>query len=434
MYIFVKNRILFKKEVLLNERVSKMLKRLKSLNYSIIDQAIVSGSNFLCALLIVKLIGLNNFGIFSTCWIILLFISTIFVSSIVSPMMAIVPKRENIKKYFGSLLVFQLIFSCIGFAFAFLICSLYFKTLGFNFPVKIALFFSLCVFFHHFQEFFRKYFFSIKSFKEAILIDSFTYLIRLFLFSILLLTDTHIELDKVFLLYLSTSFLGTLYGVIKYKFTIDSSFFKEDFNSHLEISKWLVPSGLLKWTSVNLFLMAGSIILGPIALGIIKLSQNITSVYNLFLLGLENFIPLEAGKIYVSKGIVGLRTYLKKVAIYGSIFTLFLGLILSVFSKPIIKIVYGETFVNYNHILYWFSSFLLFMFFNLIINVFLITINKTRIIFKSYIVASIFSLGSFFPLIHYFGIKGVMLGMLSSYIVLSLSYFIFTKKQIHTWK
>ena len=411
-----------------------MLKKQKSLNYSIIDQAIVSGSNFLCALIIVKLIGLKNFGIFSTCWIILLFISTIFVSSIVSPMMAIVTKQEDIKRYFGSLLIFQLVFSSIGFVFAFLIGLIYFKISEFYFPTKIVFFFSLCVFFHHFQEFFRKYFFATKNFNDAIIIDCITYLTRLSLFFFLLSTNTLIELDEIFLLYLSTSFLGSIYGMIKYKFKIDFSFLKIDFKSHLEISMWLVPSGLLKWTSINLFLIAASVMLGPIALGVIKLSQNIVSIYNLFLLGLENFIPLEAGKVYTNKGISQLIKYLKQIAFNGFIFTTLLGLILSVFSKQIIKLIYGESFVNYNHILYWFSSFLLFLFLNLLINIFLITVNKTRIIFKNYIITSIFSLTSFYPLIYYLGINGVLLGMLCSYVVLSVLYFIFIKKQIHTWK
>ena len=72
----------------------------KSLNYSLLDQALVSGSNFLSTIIIARILGLHDFGIFATLWIILLFINSLHVSTIVFPMMSLVPKQKKLKNYY----------------------------------------------------------------------------------------------------------------------------------------------------------------------------------------------------------------------------------------------------------------------------------------------------------------------------------------------
>jgi O-antigen/teichoic acid export membrane protein len=224
--------------------------------------------------------------------------------------------------------------------------------------------------------------------------------------------------------------LGGIIGFVKFKFKLDLSKLKNDFKEHLKIAKWLLPSGILKWTSVNLFLVASSFILGPISIGIIKLGQNITSIYNLFLLGLDNFVPIEAGEIFVKKGGNALVSYLKKITFYGLIFTIILGLFISFFSKQIIEIVYHNKYIEFHYILYWFSGFFIFMLLNSITQIFFVTIHKTKIVFKGYVLASMVSLVIFYPLISKFKIYGVLLGILISYIILIGIRLVNTKKII----
>jgi O-antigen/teichoic acid export membrane protein len=410
------------------------LDRFRSLNYSIIDQSVVSGGNFISTLLIVRLIGISNFGIFSTCLIFLLFISSFYTSSIISPMMALVPKRENINHYFGSLLVLQTGFGLFAFLLSFILCFLYFYVSQFNLGMSIVFYFALLVLFHHFQDFFRKAFFAKKKYKDALASDVLTYILRLLILFYCVVYSVHIELRDVFILYFATSFLGSIYGILRYTWSFELKNLKKDFLAHYEIARWLIPSGLLKWTSLDLFFVMASILLGPIALGVLKLAQNIVSVYNLFLLGLENFIPLKAADVFHNSGLKGLMKYIKKIIIYGTLFTLVFGLGVSVFSKQIMSLFYGNEYIQHYQYIYWFCVFILLMYFNSMFNIFLITINKTNIIFKSYIAASIISLIIFYPLISYLKITGVLIGMLCSFLVLLSFLFINTKNGIKKWE
>ncbi|HIP33338.1 MAG TPA: hypothetical protein EYG89_01070 [Bacteroidia bacterium] len=398
--------------------IKEILYKLKSLNYSLIDQAIVSGSNFLSSILILKLISLKDFGIFATCWMFLLFFSTIYITSIISPMMAILPKRKERYKYFGSLIVFQLVFISIAFFASVIFSFFYFTWTEIDFSYQTVLYFSLTTLFYHFQDFFRKYFFAVKEYRNALLIDSITYLLRFLIIVYFLIYIKNTTLTHVFLIYFITAFLGFIIGLLNFKYTLDLTSIKRDTIDHYKISKWLLPSGILKWTSVNLYLVASSFILGPISIGIIKLGQNITSVYNLFLLGLDNFVPIESGEKYAEKGGGKLVMYLKKIMIYGIVGTLFLGGLISLFSEEIIENIYKKDFIQYNYILYWFSGFFIFMLINSITQIFLVTINKTKVIFKGYVIASIVSLLIFYPLISQFEILGTLFGILISYIIL----------------
>lgn len=403
---------------------------LKSINISLIDQGLVSGSNFISALLIVRVIGLEAFGVFTTCWLILLFLNTIFVASIVSPMMSLISGEKDKRLYEGSLLVMGVALALSFVLISFLVSNIYLASVNNYSILLISSLFSVVVFTHHLQDFIRRLFFMKKQFKNALLIDFLTYIPRIVIIYFFIMSSKDIELEGVFLVYLITAFIGGAVGAtfVKPKFNLHR--IKIDVIRHFEIGKWLVLSGMLKWSSINLFFVASSILLGPIQIGILKLSQNIVSVYNLFLLGLENVIPVESGKVFHEKGFVGLVFFIKRILLFGSVLTAVFGSVLIVFSDQILLVIYGPEYVEYAFILFWFSGFLVFMFILSILNIFHITINKPKVMFKGYLLTSVFSLIIFYPLIQYYQILGVLLGIGMTYIVLVFNIVWISKKSV----
>lgn len=408
----------------------RLMTKLKSLNYSLLDQAIVSGSNFLSALFVVRLIGIYDFGIFSTYWIFLLFVNTAFVSLIVSPMMLLIPKESDVKTYYGSLWSFVLTFSFFFFFLSWIFSSLYEKFYLGSHVSFFGVLFGIYLVTHHLQEFYRRYFYSKRFYGDALVIDTLSYAVRVLILLALLIFQIKVEgLKWIFLVYIGANLIGIAYGMFKFRFSLDMAAIKGHIVEHLDIAKWLLPSGFLKWTSVNLFTASSSFILGPTALGVIKLSQNIVAVYNLVLLGMENFLPLDSSTIFHKKGIKGLVKFLTKVTFIGLAFTAIVGLVLSGLAENIIGIVYGDEFVKHSYILYWFSIFILFMFMNSILNIYLITVKQTKITFKAYLITSIFSLSAFYPLIRTYKITGVLIGVLCSYALLIGLTFLLIKKK-----
>ena len=89
--------------------------KLKKYNLVLLDQIIVSGSNFLVAILLVNFIGLEKFGLFSFLWLIYLLINTVQLSSIISPMMTNSNSYNDLSKkyYYGGVFIQQILLSII---------------------------------------------------------------------------------------------------------------------------------------------------------------------------------------------------------------------------------------------------------------------------------------------------------------------------------
>ena len=93
-----------------------LLKKYKNLNLTLIDQAMVSGVNFLVSVALVRILGIELFGIYSLLWLAILFIQSIQFAVIISPMMSIGPKYLDAEKdsYYSAVLTHQIIFSIIS--------------------------------------------------------------------------------------------------------------------------------------------------------------------------------------------------------------------------------------------------------------------------------------------------------------------------------
>ena len=92
--------------------------QLKSQKYNLVllDQIIISGSNFLVTILIINFIGLEKFGLFSFLWLIYLLINTFQLSFIISPMMTNSNLYKDISKkyYYGGVFTQQIFLSILS--------------------------------------------------------------------------------------------------------------------------------------------------------------------------------------------------------------------------------------------------------------------------------------------------------------------------------
>lgn len=348
-------------------------------------------------------------------------------------MMTLIPKQKNKELFFGSLLLSQLLFVLVGFFISVLISYSYISYMDLDVLLESILIFGSIVVLYHMQDFYRRYLFSVKKFKDVLILDSISYCSRVIIFSYYLVFSIPLSLIEVFVIFSGTFGLGVIFGALKFKFKYSVIQVKKDFYVLWDLSKWLLLSGLMQWTSINSFIVAASIFLGPISVGIIKIGQNIIFAFNIVIQGLENFVPIDASKNFIEKGYSGLFTYLKNVTYLGCISVFVFILTLITFADNIILMLYNEMYIEYSYVLYWYSIILIFMFLLSIYRIFVRTIGKTKILFKSYFIASSYSIMVVYPLEVNFGIEGVLFGILSAHIVLLLSI-IFLIKKSDLWR
>ncbi len=396
------------------------------MNLALIDQTMVSGVNFLTGILFARFLGVKEFGYFTLAWLTVLFVNSIQMAMISAPMMSIGPKQtENeAASYYGAVVVHQFCFSLLSFGLIFLGI----KTSNFFSPTwkieHLAWPLALAAFFFQNQDFLRRFFFTTNRLWLAFLSDGISYFGQLAILIILFLT-TSMDTAKVLFTIASTSALAMIlvsFPLTKLNWNYKS--FIKIFVHHWNFSKWMTASALLQWTSGNLFIVAAGSIIGPASVGAIKAAQNIMGISHILFQGLENIVPVRASFNYTQTGIQGLITYLKKVVLWGGLATAIIAFSAGLLPEFWLSLFYGVQYQNFGFILQWYAIIYLLIFIGLPLRAGLRTLETTRPIFIAYVLMTIFTIFTAKYFIFYLGIKGVMLGILGTQLILQFSLFV----------
>jgi O-antigen/teichoic acid export membrane protein len=387
--------------------------------WALADQAVVSATNFLTNVVIARALGVTQYGVFALSWLALLFVNSIQNALIVAPMMSIGSKTEdeNRPHYFGAVVIQELcfaIFSVAGINLAIRAVAIYFHQPGLN---QLAWPLSITVLTYLIQDFFRRYLFATKQRRRAFLNDVVSYVPQL-LIIVLLARAGQLTTARSLWTIAFTSIFGIVAGIIWLeKISYDASKFRSVVSQHWKFSRWLIPSGMMEWTSSYLFLMAAPIYFGAVAAGALRSAQNIVGVAHIWFLGLENVVPAETARMLHNSGIYAAEKYIMKiVAVWGTITGVFI-LMVTVAPNFWLQLVYGSKYLEYGHLLRLYGVLYLLVFFGGPLRASLQALEFTVPIFWSYCVMTVFSLIFAVPFVKWFGLSGVIIGSIVTQII-----------------
>lgn len=396
------------------------------------DQAVVSGLSFLSGIVLARYLGLEGFGIYSIAWLGVLIASSINQPFIISPMQTLsCRKSSDEQRAYLQILVFkQFFFAGIMSALAF-VCVVVMSYILDQWKVQsIILAFPLAVFSFLLQDFFRRYFFVIQKPYNALLIDVIAYggvLLSAFAIHFVRSMDAQfvLLLTALFFLYASLVALWWLEGL-----RFNKKLFKAAFNEHWDFSKWLTATAVLQWFSGNLFIIAAGAILGPAAVGATRMAQNIVGISHVLFLAMENIIPLRAAMAMSKGGIKGMMSYLRRFTLQTGLPVMILMSLIAVFSRSIISLIYGSGFAGYENLLTGFCALYVIIFLGYPLRYAIRTLEKTRLIFFSFIISSLISILTAYPIIKHFGLNGVLIGLFMTQTTTLLIYWFSLRKTI----
>ena len=388
------------------------------------DQLVVSGFSFISSVIMARFLGVQGFGIYSIAWLGVLIASSINQPFIIAPMLTLSAKKnvDEKSRYLQALIFKQLLFATFMSMLAF-ISVLVMSYVLHDWKVEsIILAFPLAVFTFLLQDFFRRYFFVINQPKKAIAIDLIAYggvLTSAFLIHFIKDMDAQFVLLLTALFFLYAS-LAALISLKELRFRIND--IKAVVLEHWDFSKWLTATALLQWFSGNLFIIAAGAILGPKAVGATRMAQNIVGITHVLFLAMENIIPTKASNAQRNGGNTMMFRYLMKFTFQmGAITFTLLGLI-TIFSKQIINSFYGANYLEYQNILIGFCLLYVVVFLGYPFRYAIRTLEKTRLIFLSFIVSSVFSIAVAYPVIKSFGLYGVVGGLMATQLITLFIY------------
>lgn len=398
------------------------------------DQGIVSGSNFVIGILIARFLGIEQFGIYGFIFLIYLFCLGLQQAFFVMPLYSLGPTYSADKKktYLNSLLIIQ-----AGFALFFsLLCFFVLTFIPISISSKvqelgglIALIALLVLF----QDFIRRLFLFQKFFKDLILLDTMAYILQIILISLIYVFD-EFTLETCMRVVCFTLFVSVMFGFYKIrKLEFKPCILRETLSKHWNFSKWLLARAILTYSSGNFFIIAAGTILGPVAIGAIKMGQNLHGVMNVVFLAIENHVPIVSANLYQQKGKLALYGYLKQMTLKSLLICSGLGLTVLICSTWLISNLYGNDYQEYAYVLIWFAVINLLVCISMPFRFALRTFERTQSLFFATALSALFGLLLAYPLIETFQMNGLLFGLIMSQLImiLYLAYSVFLSgKQI----
>ena len=385
-----------------------------------LDQSIVSGSNFFIGLLISKLLGLEELGIYAFVWLLLMMSSSLMQNFISIPMINKYIGLNNLesKIYIVNVFLLQLLSATIFSVVIYLLLIFplnisFFKTLSENSSSIPLLIFSYLM-----QDFMRRLFILNVNLKKLLLSDIFVNGGQV-CFLLFYLNGSKIEFNMLLLFFAFTYMLGFVFGIERY-FLSKHSIQKiiEIVKHHWHIAKWLLASAILQWFAGNYFIVSAGNFLGTESAGIIRIAQSIVGIMNIFFIALEFYVPGKAILIFSKYGREYLLNYMFKLSVVGFLICLLFSITIIFTAENLLSILYGVDYIKYSSIIIYFSFFYIIVFLGYPMRFILRAMNKMKDMFWAYLFATIFSLLMAEYMIKKFDIWGVVLGLAISQLIM----------------
>jgi O-antigen/teichoic acid export membrane protein len=375
------------------------------------DQALVSAMNFLTSVMLARMLGVHNFGVFSLFYVVLQYLNSIQQAAIVGPMMTLAPKitdRQKMGSFLAGMVSLQYLFSaacCIACLLAAFLGHL--RVIPFHIDRVFVVPFLLAVIFFQCQDWYRRFCYVHEDGKEVFWNDAISYLGQVFALSLLW--------------YLHRADVMTAFYAIA--ITSGVAYFVACIHSDLRGSPnqmrailpevWRMGRGLLvasqsQWAGSQGVLLIIAAMVGVSAIGGTRAAMTMMGpVFVLFQLT-DNVIPVRASRIYAQSGHDGMVHYLK---IIGTKFAILVGVLVTVagvVAKPLMTYVFGKSYTSFSILVFWLGIYCWLAVFLRMFQYYYRTVGRANVLAGASSLASVASLCAAVVLAKGFGAVGAM--------------------------
>lgn len=403
----------------------------------LLDQAIVSGGNFALGVLLARWLGLEAFGEYSLLWMGVLFLLSLHQAYLTQPLMTLFSgkKEEAQAGYLHGLYGLQAwvsggLFAVSGLGF-FLMKYLPTAPQWAGLVPVCGLLTSAYLL----QDFLRKIFFVKKQARQPLLMDAALYgsmFAGLFALQAFGRLDLEAAVWAMLPAYLLSNGAGIFYlrktGLFESFTTIKTATVKAAAREHYHFSFWLLGTSLVQWFSGNFFLVAAAGVLGTVAVGALRMAQNMVGLCHVLFLAMENVMPAEAARRFFSEGKDAMTAYLRRAGLLAGIPVTGLLAVLTLLSPWLIGMLYGAEYQSFSWLVGAYSVLYVFVYLGFPLRFALRTLQRTSPIFIAYSLSAVVSLVSAFPMTKFWGAGGVVAGLIGTQVLTLGVYVYFIRK------
>lgn len=201
---------------------------------------------------------------------------------------------------------------------------------------------------------------------------------------------------------------------------------REAARAHWDFGKWMLAESLASLGAAQFIIYLTAHLVSASAVGAMTAAMNIIAAANVLLLALENVVPSRAARIYGARGMEGLNRYLIRFATLGGAGTLAIVTIAVSGAELWLRLLYGHAYAGNGGLIAWWGLYFLLGFAQRPFSVGLRVLGVTRALFHGTLAAAAVSIALSIPATRAFGVHGAMLTLCAvqatTLLVLALSY------------
>ena len=400
-----------------------LVRRDDAVNWALIDQALVSGVNFLTTILVARSLGVESFGRFALAWLIVQFAASVHASFIIWPMMSLGPKQrgEEASAYFAAVVAQHAAYSILtlpvllgAVALMALLVPVW-RLDGLVVPIACATLLVQC------QDALRRYYFTQNRGLAALLNDAIRYLGQLALLAWAMLAWSIGPSDVLWMI-AASALVATLVGLPGLRtMRLGGGTLRQTAVRHWRFGKWLCGSSVVAGLSGNIISFATGAVLGTAAIGAVHSSYTILGLGHIVHFGLANVTLVRASALYHGGGVAAMMPFLWRIGwlLFG--LSAALSLVAAVAPRFWLELFLGPDYGPYGHLLVWWAVIVVIESVVLPLESGLRAMERTRPAFMAELWRLLAAVVLLYPLITWFGLGGVMACFLSLALVRSLS-------------
>lgn len=314
--------------------------------WSVADQALVSGTNFVCGILLARTLGLEGFGAYVIAQTYLLYANTFQSALVVSPMMTAVPAEES------AAMRKRLLEGFFGFTMLVLVCTVVLVqaiagALGAWSPAiglgELFIPLGAAMMAFQIQDWSRRACYSESNNRRVFWADMLAYGGQLVAFASLAYFE---RLTPATALWSSAAAFSLslcvtlLIAGLRPRFSTAIEIVKE----HGKASRNFFASWQLQWLASQGVILFGSAFVGQQAAGAIRAAQNLLGPVNVLFQWMDNVFPVRAAVKYRDSGRGALGAYLWRIGGVGILALGSFAAVLTLVDEPLIVFLYGEEY------------------------------------------------------------------------------------------
>lgn len=380
-------------------------------NQTIADQIIVSASNFATGIILVRGLGLKQFGVFTIAFTLLLLLNNIQLSFVCSPMITLSALCEEGAArigYLRGMFGVQLWFCVVATAGAAVVSAIFLWIRPQPHELRILVPFLLSVVVYLMQDWLRRYYFAVGKARFAIWNDVVRYIGQATILGVLMLAHA-LTVSITFWTIALVSVAAVIMGISGEEFRFDKAKMIRAWRLSRGLSRDLAIASQAQWVVYQGAMLIGAAVLGAEAAGSIRATQNVVGPVNVAYQAMENIVPIKAGEEMRRGGVRQAAKFLYRFGIQGLIVLAAFFLLVGLFSREFLSFFYGHEVAVYGAVLdlqlvyfllYWPLRQFSYLF---------RTINRTWSLLIGALLAAATSLSLIYPCVRSFGDIGIMI-------------------------